>query len=59
MTPILDSTLSVRVTEKMQTAFHRRASRYGKPSDTLRELIQAYLDGRLTVTPPTRKDIFK
>ena len=53
----LESTISVRVSTKMRAAFHRSARREGKPADVLRELILAFTEGRITVTPPTRKGI--
>lgn len=49
--------LTVRVTGSMHSKFHSKALRYGKPSDVLREIIEAFLDDRLTITPPvTRKE---
>ena len=53
----LESTISVRVSTKMRTAFHRSARREGKPADVLRELIAAYTEGRLIVTSTQRKGI--
>ena len=57
MTPLLDATISVRVSAKARAAFIRKASQYGKPSDLLRELIDAYNERRLTVTQKPRKDL--
>jgi hypothetical protein len=49
--------LTVRVTGGMHSKFHAKAWKYGKPSDVLREIIEAFLDDRLTITPPvTRKE---
>ncbi len=45
--------LNVRISCDERDAFSRKASAYGKPSYVLRELIRAYVDGRLVVTPRT------
>jgi len=57
MSPILDATISVRISSKARAVFIRKASQYGKPSDLLREIIDAYNERRLTVTQKTRKDL--
>ena len=44
--------LSVRLTPQDHRTFFRKSKRYGKPSDLLRELVQAFNDDRLTVRPP-------
>ena len=44
--------MSVRLTPADHTAFSRKAYRYGKPSDILRELIQAFIQERLIIKPP-------
>ena len=48
--------LAVRLTESQHTAFHRKAKRYGTPSEVLREFIQAFLDDRLVIKPDPRKE---
>lgn len=48
--------LTVRVSGKVHTAFHRKAERYGKPSDILREIIDAFLDDRLVIQPNPKKE---
>jgi len=51
------SFLVVRVTNEMHSKFHAKAKKFGIPSDVLRELIEAFLENRLTITPPvTRKE---
>jgi hypothetical protein len=41
----------------MHSKFHAKAKKFGIPSDVLRELIEAFLENRLTITPPvTRKE---
>lgn len=44
--------LSVRVTSQDHRTFFRKSKKYGKPSDLLRELVQAFNEDRLTVLPP-------
>ena len=52
----LNCYLTVRVNQRVRTAFQRKADRYGKPSDVLRELIEAFLDDRLVIQPNPRKE---
>ena len=42
----------LRVTPELKQRFTETASRYGTLSDVLRELIAAFVDGRVTLTPP-------
>lgn len=52
-----DKFLTTRVTHKSHTAFHRKAGKFGKPSDVLRELISAFIEDRIVIQPPvTPKD---
>ena len=51
-----DTHMTFRVTHRVRTAFNRKAERYGKPSDVLRELIEAFLDDRLVIQPNPRKE---
>jgi hypothetical protein len=51
-----DTHMTLRVTGRVRTAFNRKAERYGKPSDVLRELIEAFLDDRLVIKPNPRKE---
>ena len=44
--------LSVRLTPQDHRTFFRKSKKYGKPSDLLRELVQAFNEDRLTVLPP-------
>lgn len=50
--PIKTKFLSVRLTPQDQRTFLRKSKKYGKPSDLLRELVQAFNEDRLTVLPP-------
>lgn len=51
-----DTHMTLRVTHRVRTAFNRKAERYGKPADVLRELIEAFLDDRLVIQPNPRKE---
>lgn len=44
--------LTTRVTPSDHQAFQRKAQRYGKPSDILRELVKAFNSDRMTIKPP-------
>ena len=44
--------LSVRLTPSDHKAFHRKAEKYGKPSDVIREIIEAFSQDRLVIQPP-------
>ena len=51
--------ITFRVTATSHKAFHRRAAKFGKPSDVLRELVEAFNEDRLTVKPsPTKRSIY-
>lgn len=47
--------LTVRVTGITRAKFHAKASKYGQPSDVLRELIEAFLEDRLSIVPPVNR----
>ena len=44
--------LSVRVPDKTHTRFHAKAKKFGTPSEVLRELIDAFIEERVTIQPP-------
>ncbi len=44
--------LSVRVTEKSRNKFHSKVKKLGKPSEILRELIDAFIEDRIIINPP-------
>ena len=49
--------LSVRLPDKTRTKFHAKAQRFGTPSEVLRELIDAFVEDRVTIQAPvTRKE---
>jgi len=50
------SYLSVRVTDKTHQKFHVKASKLGSPSEVLRELIDAFIEDRVTLRPPVNRN---
>jgi hypothetical protein len=44
--------LSARVTEKSRNKFHAKVKKLGKPSEILRELIDAFIEDRIIINPP-------
>ena len=51
--------LTVRVSPELRTEFNKRAYRFGKPADVLRQLIEAFVDDRLTIHPdPTKESLY-
>lgn len=50
--PNQNTFLSVRLTKPARKAFVAKAARHGKPSEVLRELIVAFTEERVTITPP-------
>lgn len=47
----------VRVTRVTKSAFHAMSSRFGMhPSEVLRELVEGFVDGRVTIIPPQNKE---
>ena len=57
--PNLDCFLTVRVSKSSRTKFHRKAMHYGKPSDVMREIVDAFVEGRLVIQPsPTKRNLY-
>ena len=52
----MDAYIALRISKATQTAFMEKASRYGKPSEVHREIIEAFLDDRLVIHPDPRKE---
>jgi len=44
--------LTVRLQQQTHHAFREKATRYGGVSEVLRELVEAFIEDRLTVIPP-------
>jgi hypothetical protein len=57
MNKALTTVLTVRVTDSTRNKFHAKALRFGTPADILREIIDAFVEDRLTIAAPvTRKE---
>lgn len=50
---------SVRITEQMRSRFRKKAQRYGDPSDIHRELLNAFIEGRVQVVPSPNNQLEK
>jgi hypothetical protein len=46
------SHLTVRVADLTRAKFHEKARKFGTPSEILRELIDAFIEDRVTINPP-------
>ena len=47
--------LCIRCTESFREEVHQTAERFGSSSDVIRDLLQAFVEGRVTVTPDPTK----
>lgn len=54
-TRVLNCYLTVRVNQQLRQKFQRKAERYGQPSNVMRELIEAFIEDRLTIVPPVNR----
>ncbi len=52
----LDTYITIRVNKETHKEFMGKVVKYGKPSDVLREIIEAFLDDRLVIQPNPRKE---
>lgn len=53
---MLTKQIGVRVSDKFYKQFSRKARKFGRVSDLLRELMEAYVDERITITPNPDKE---
>lgn len=53
----LTTCLTVRTTKILRKEFNKSASKYGDPSSVHRDILQAFVDGRLTITPKPTMEI--
>ena len=53
--PELGKFITVRVTPKLHTQFHRKVREFGPPSTILREILLAFTEDRLVVQPSSTK----
>jgi hypothetical protein len=51
------SFLTVRVTNQKRTEFCDKAKQYGQPSEVLREMIDAFIEDRIKITPPVTRNL--
>lgn len=47
---------NLRLSKKLKMDFQRKAHRFGKAPDVLREIMQAFVDNRLTIQPDPKKE---
>jgi hypothetical protein len=59
MSTALDTYITIRVNKTTHQNFMDRANKYGKPSDVLREIIDAFIDDRLVMYPnPSKESLY-
>ena len=51
--------MTVRVTDKTRTKFHDKALELGTPSEVHREIVEAFVEDRLTIQPPVIRKLEK
>lgn len=51
--PVKNRYVGTRVSEEVSFKFQRRALKHGNPGEVLRELIEAFIENRITISPPT------
>ena len=57
--PELGKFISVRVTPKFHTQFHRKVKAFGPPSTILREILSAFIEDRLVIQPnPSKRNLY-
>jgi len=57
--PKLNNYLATRVSTEIKDAFIKKASKYDDPATVHRELINAFVEDRLTMTPPKDHPLFE
>lgn len=50
--------LAVRVTPEQRKDFHAKAASYGGTSHVLREMVRAFLEGRIQIQPPKEGTLY-
>lgn len=53
---VLDSFLTIRVSKEFRKELNKKAKRYGKPSDVIRQILEAFVEDRVQLTPSDRKE---
>lgn len=51
----MNNVLTVRVTSSTRRSFHDKAIQFGTPADILRELVEAFVEDRLTIAAPVNR----
>lgn len=49
------TTIHIKVDERLKKAFDDKASRMGKPSDMIRTLMTAFVEGRVKIEPTSEQ----
>lgn len=52
MSDKLDSVLFIRVTENLKQDFKKKSEKHGGVNHVHRELIKAFVEGRVSIAPP-------
>jgi len=55
----LETALTVRLAPETRRAFIRKSSAFGGTSDVLRELVLAFVEDRIKLTPPQPTGLYK
>jgi hypothetical protein len=55
----LSKQLSVRVSDRFARRFRRKAKQYGDQSEVHREILEAFVEGRLTIDPNPEKPVME
>ncbi len=50
--PTKSAFMTVRVTDTIRAKFHAKAQKIGTPSEVHREIVEAFVEDRLTIQPP-------
>ena len=51
--------MSVRVTDTVRAKFHAKSRKLGTPSEVHREIVEAFVEDRLTIQPPVTRNLEK
>lgn len=54
--PSKSAFMTVRVTDATRANFHAKAQTIGKPSEVHREIVEAFVEDRLTIQPPVNRN---
>ena len=52
------TTIHIKVDERLKKDFDDKASKLGRPRDMIRNLMQAFVDDRISVQPTTEQSKF-